>query len=210
VTDESQADPDAAGWEAYYRRHEGRAPQQLLVDVLDRFEAERTAPELLQAIDLGCGPGNETLAMLKAGWWVLAIDSHPSAISRVRSVAGAEHQPRLATRLASFEQIELPETDLIWAGYSLPFCKPGSFDRLWAEIASNLRPGGRFAGQLFGVRDSWASQPEMNFHTAEQVNQLFARGFVVEFVEEREEDGGSGAGPKHWHVFDIVARRPDS
>lgn len=160
-----------------------------------------------QAIDLGCGPGNETQAMLEAGWRVLAIDSHPNAIVRVQSVAGTEYRPQLEVRLASFEQIDLPEADLIWAGYSLPFCKPESFDRLWGKISGSLRPGGRFAGQLFGIHDSWASQPEMNFHSAKQVDQLLAEHFAIEHLEEREEDGGSGSGPKHWHVFDIVAKQ---
>lgn len=207
MSEETQFNPKATGWEDYYRRHEGRDPQQMLVDVLARFAVE-LAPEYRPfAADLGCGPGNETLAMLKSGWRVLAIDSHPSAIARVQEAAGAEHRPQLEVKLTSLEQVELPETDLIWAGYSLPFCKPESFDQLWTRITRSLRLGGRFAGQLFGVHDSWASQPDMNFHTAEQVDRHLASGFEVEFLEERQEDGGSGSGPKHWHVFDIVATR---
>lgn len=59
---------------------------------------------------------------------------------------------------------------------------------------------------LFGDRDTWAGEFEdMTFHTQEQAEDLVADHQVVDF-SVREEDGGSGRGPKHWHVFDIVAR----
>jgi hypothetical protein len=78
---------------------------------------------------------------------------------------------------------------------------------LWANISACICPEGRFAGQLFGIRDTWANDPEMTFHSAEQVAALLADGFEIEFLDEREEDGNSFSGPKHWHVFDIVARK---
>ncbi len=33
-------------------------------------------------------------------------------------------------------------------------------------------------------------------------------GLEIIELTEVEEDGGSFVGPTHWHVFDIVARRP--
>jgi len=109
--------------------------------------------------------------------------------------------------VAGFEDLHLSETDLVYAGYSLPFCKPAAFDGLWDKITSSIRPGGRFAGQLFGVRDSWADEPEMTFHSAEQAAALLAVEFDVESLEEIDEDGSAFSGPKHWHVFDIIARK---
>ncbi len=109
----------------------------------------------------------------------------------------------------SYEDLELPETDFVYAGYSLPFCKPEHFDRLWGNITARIRSGGRFAGQLFGIRDSWADNPEMTFHSAEQVNHLLAHGFETETLREVDEDGDAFTGPKHWHVFDIIVRKLD-
>ena len=68
---------------------------------------------------------------------------------------------------------------------------------------------GCFAGQFFGDRDGWATDPAMTFHSAEQVAQLF-EVFDIELFCEREFDdtGIAGVrGPKHWHACDVVARR---
>jgi tellurite methyltransferase len=200
---------EGRGWEAFYEWLEGREPRLLFVEALARFEARYGPTSQLHAIDLGCGDGIETLALLDAGWQVLAIDREPAAITQVQSKARAELQPQLETTIASFEDLELPETDFVYAGYSLPFCKPEYFDRLWANVTARIRPGGRFAGQLFGIRDSWAGNPDMTFHSAEQVNRLLAHGFETETLREVDEDGDAFSGPKHWHVFDIIARKLD-
>jgi SAM-dependent methyltransferase len=196
-------------WEGYYKWIEGREPRPLFLEVLARFDAKSDPSSPLHAIDLGCGDGTETLALLDAGWQVLAIDGEPAAITQVQSKVRTELQPQLEIRIASFEDLELPETDFVYAGYSLPFCKPEYLDHLWANITARIRPGGRFAGQLFGIRDSWADNPEMTFHSAEQVTSLLAPEFEVETLREVDEDGNAFSGPKHWHVFDIIARKLD-
>ena len=72
-----------------------------------------------------------------------------------------------------------------------------------------LRPGGRLAGQLFGNRDSWAVEPEMTFQTRAEALALLAP-LAVELFREREEDGHSLNGPKHWHIFDVIARKREA
>jgi tellurite methyltransferase len=200
---------DEPTWEGFYKWTEGREPRPLFLKALARFEAKSGPSSPLHAIDLGCGDGIETLALLKASWQVLAIDSEPAAIAQLQSKAHGEHQSQLETRTVSFEDLEFPETDFVYAGYSLPFCKPEYFDRLWANITASIHPGGRFAGQLFGIRDSWADNPKMTFHSAEQVNSLLVPGFEIETLREVDEDGEALSGPKHWHVFHIIARKLD-
>jgi hypothetical protein len=56
------------------------------------------------------------------------------------------------------------------------------------------------------MRDSWANEPDMMFHTEEQVRGMFER-FVIESFQEQDEDGTSSDGPKHWHVFTVIARK---
>src|SRR6266568_4185474 len=56
--------------------------------------------------------------------------------------------------------------------FSLPFCAPRQFPALWTRIIHGLLPGGIFAGQLFGIRDSWADDPDMSFHNREEVTAL--------------------------------------
>lgn len=121
----------------------------------------------------------------------------------------SEHHSRLTTRVAQFIEIDLPAADFVYAGLSLPFCDPGDFDVVWRRIESAIRPGGLFAGHLFGPNDSWYGTPDMTFHTRARVDEL-CDGFVDVIVTEQDEDGHSTAGPKHWNVFSVIARKPAS
>jgi tellurite methyltransferase len=70
-------------WDAYYAASAGREPRPLLLEALARFAAPGTAA------DLGYGGGTETLAMLRAGWRVTAVDADPAAGPRLAGqVAG--------------------------------------------------------------------------------------------------------------------------
>ena len=170
-----------------------------MLGALDRFR------EPGFGVDLGCGQGRDTFAMLERGWRVLAIDAEAGAIERLRGRAGDE--PRLETRVASFADAEWPPADLVNAGYALPFCPPAHFDALWERIVTSIRPGGRFSGQLFGDRDEWAGDPELTCQTREQALALLD-GFELERFEEEDADGKTALDePKHWHVFHVIARR---
>lgn len=193
-------------WETYYTNIKGRAPRDLLVDVVKRFgSAPSVHPH--HAIDLGCGDGTETAFLLANGWEVLAIDSEPEAFTHLKEKIPPDVHKRLQTQIAPFEEVMLSPADLIYAGFSIPFCHPHAFNALWHKIVDNLTLGGRFAGQLFGVRDTWATNANMTFFTVEQVQALLA-GFEVEYFQEEDEDGRSTIGPKHWHLFHVIARKP--
>ena len=186
-------------WSEYYEANEGRAPRDQLLQVLDRF------PEPGTAIDLGCGAGIDTLAMLEAGWTVLAIDAEPEAIERLRASAG--DRPTLSTRRSPMEDAELPPADLVWASYSLFFCDPARFPHVWGRIRAAIRPGGRFTGEILGDRDTWASITGHTAMTRADAEALFD-GWTVERFEEEENDGEACSGPKHWHLFHVIAQVP--
>ncbi len=183
-------------WSDYYAANEGRAPRDQLLEVLGRFA------EPGNAVDLGCGAGIDTLAMLDRGWRVLAVDAEAEAIDRVRHRAG--ERPGLETRIWPMEEVELPSADLVWASYSLFFCDPARFPDVWTRIRTAVRPGGRFAGELLGERDTWASRDDGTSMTRTQAEALF-EGWTVERFEEEENDGEACSGPKHWHLFHVIA-----
>jgi SAM-dependent methyltransferase len=159
------------------------------------------------ALDLGCGAGRDTRALLGLGWKVHAVDSEPEALARLAEHVPAAHRDRLTPMLGKFEELQLPVVDLINASFSLPFCPPARFASLWKSLFAALNPGGIFVGQLFGDRDSWAESPYMTFHTRAEVEALLDPWQLIG-LEECEEDGAPKVGPiKHWHVFHIVARR---
>jgi SAM-dependent methyltransferase len=198
----AQEGPD---WGAYYRHTLGRAPRPLFAKGIAAAAAAGISPG--NAIEIGFGDGTETLALLRAGWHVLAIDPTPEAAAVLRSKVPPVDSDRLTIRTAGAEADALPPFDLLYSGYSLSFLNPGGFDPFWAGMREALRPGGLLVLNLFGVRDTWADNPRMTFVTREDVDRLLA-GLDVLAIEEEDQDGDAFSGPKHWHVFDLIARRP--
>lgn len=207
------------GWTAYYDRNQGRACAPLLLQALQLAPAQGRR----QAIDLGCGGGEDSLALLCQGWHVHAVDSEPQALQRVRALAAAVDaaaqtvpaagsseegeglQARLSTATVRFEDLmALTAADLIYAGFALPFCHPARFAQFCSVVVDALRPGGVVAGQLFGVNDAWAAEPSMGFMARDQALALF-QGLRLHVFEETDAVGPSMGGPKHWHRFDCVA-----
>ena len=75
--DNASGAPRRENWGDYYRVTSGRPPRELLRQTLLRFPRSDGSPRL--AIDLGCGAGIETMALLEQGWHVLAIDQQQEA-----------------------------------------------------------------------------------------------------------------------------------
>ena len=159
------------------------------------------------AVDLGSGEGTDALALLDRGWSVLAIDSEPAGLASLRTRIPAASAGRIRIVCASFADAALPPAHLIHAGFSLPFCPRRHFPAVWAQIRRALVPGAIFAGQLFGTRDSWADDPGMTFHTRAEAISLLD-GLETLEMHETERDGEAYSGPKHWHIYDILARDP--
>jgi hypothetical protein len=150
--------------------------------------------------------GREPRPLLLAACEELGSGEGRMAID-TRIPASAGH--RIRTICASFTEVNLPDAYLIHAGFSLPFCPPQRFPAMWVHIRRALVPGGIFAGQLFGIRDSWAHNPKMTFHARREVEEL-ADGLQILRLCETDRDGPAFSGPKHWHTFDILVRKPTS
>ena len=206
VTDQTaQGGPD---WAAYYRKTIGREPRPLFERGMRALSATGMKPG--QAIEVGFGDGTETVALLRAGWSVLAIDVTPQAAEVLGRQVPDDAADRLVIRIASAEMVELPGFDLLYAAYALSFLEPAAFSSFWEQVRARLRPGGFLVVNIFGVRDTWAGRPEarsMTFLDAASVRGLLGDLQTVG-IDEEDQDGDSFSGPKHWHVFDIVARRP--
>ncbi len=145
--------------------------------------------------------------LIEQGWNVLAVDHEPEARRLVESKVPNEKRELLQIQIASFEEAEFVHADLVYAGLSLPFCPPQHFDVVWRSLTDSIRPGGRFAGHFFGDRDTWASKPEMTCLTRQAVESLFDR-FDLEYFDEIEDDRSTSLGePKHWHIFEVIARK---
>ncbi len=197
-------------WVAYFDRMEGKPPRDTLLAALDAFgSVDPDAPPL--ALDLGCGDGRDTSELLSRGWRVWAQDSHPEAIRRLQARPGVEQalgDGRLRIAQADFVDLQLPSTaQLVNASFSLPFCPPDEFAKLWASIDAAIPPGGRFSGQLFGDRDDWAPLEDRTHLTRPQALALFDQYVLERFIEEDRPSTQPGEAHKHWHLFHIIARK---
>ncbi|TFC46640.1 class I SAM-dependent methyltransferase [Cryobacterium sp. TMT1-21] len=189
-------------WTEYFDTQTGRPPRSVLLRTLGLRGDSGPGT----AVDLGCGEGTETRHLLAAGWRVHAFDADPGAEARVRGALDRPRAERLTFHSARFEDFPaLPAADLVYAGFSLPFCDPKAFPGLWTGIRGALNPGAWFAGEFFGPHDAWAGRADMNFHDREGVDALLAGLDLVDVIED-DRPGQSAFGPRHWHVFHVIAR----
>lgn len=201
-------------WVAYYDAVSDRPPRKTLLTALNNFDTDGSGVDfpkktLKKALDLGCGCGRDTVALLQRGWYVQAIDAEAEGLIRLLQRTDID-LTRLSIQVTPFEAFQFPENlDLINASFSLPFCHPQYFGQFWQKLLNSLRPGGRFCGHFFGNRDSWSTKSYLNCYTQQQIEE-FLQPLAIELFEEEEHLGKTPLGEeRYWHIFHIVARKPN-
>ena len=192
-------------WPGYFGAVLGLGARETLVAALNAFAREGFTGGF--AVDLAAGEGRDTLELLEQGWRVLATDGQPDAFSYLWPRVPEALNPHLTTIVANFAEVQIPHCDMVNVSYALPFCEPPHFPGLWSRIVAAIRPGGRFAGQFFGKRDSWASLQGRMHHSRDEVLKLFEACEIEMMNEEETDDPPDVRNPKHWHVFHVVARK---
>ena len=201
----SQDYSELEDWPGYFRSVEGKGPRETLVFALERFAQEGITEGL--AVDIAAGEGRDSVELLARGWRVVATDEHPDAAPLLLARVPELLKAKLTTLQVDFAEMAVPDCELVNASFALPFCCPEDLPALWEKIVRAIRPGGRFAGQFFGDRDSWASIPGRSHHSHEMVLQLL-EGFEIELMNvEEKDDAPEVRNPKHWHMFHVVAKR---
>ncbi len=201
----SDREPDGDNAWAEYYANSVTTPSSSLVLGLEHFLGEMRGS---LAVDCGCGAGRDAVHLLEAGFAVYAFDKIAEAIDRTQLATPLHLTDQLTTELRSFDDVRIPECDLVNASASLFFASPETFAPLWTQVCERLVEGGIFCGDFLGSNDDWITAGEnlTGLSEAELMNG-FSR-FDVLHLHERDEVGPQSAGDdKRWHLFTVVARK---
>lgn len=187
--------------EEFYKNTRNTLPHK---NVLEFIDSEKN---IGKAIDIGCGAGRDTVYLIKNGWHVIAIDKENTKQIMTNQL-NDEELNRLTFIQSEFENIKLEKNNLIIANYSIPFCNKNKFQEFWHKIIDSIEENGYFVGNFFGKNDEWNTQKSsMTFFSRKTVEELFNNFEILKF-EEEEKDAKTGLGiMKHWHTYNIIARK---
>jgi len=179
-------------------------PRPMVVKSLELFNG-RTGT----MIDLGAGAGADCAYCLAHNWEVIAVDINTSGIEAMLQTIGDKYADKITVIKKRFNNFIFPAVDLIAANYSLPFCDITHFPVVWENIKNSIKPGGRFAGTFFGLNDDFKKRAILL--SSDQIKTLF-EGFEFEYCSEDEQeseviDNVGNEVFRHWHTYQIVARK---
>ncbi len=191
-------------WNEYFEKIKNRPVRPLLLNALK--EVSNELPKT--AIDLGSGPGVDTLHLLNDGWTVTAVEKESEGIKILKSHLTPDQNSRLTVIEKEFEKLtDLPKASLVYAALSLPFCKSNAFPEFWKVIESSFEHECVFAANFFGPEDDWVKNGHCTGHSEAQIREML-KAFPVFKIAEDKGMGKTAVGPdKFWHVYHVIAKR---
>lgn len=188
----------------YFEIKKNNEPNKLLKEF---FLLNPDISENKNAIDLGCGSGRDTIALLKKGYNVLSIDKDSVESTITKNIPENEIK-RFKFIKGNFEELIFPSTDLFVSNFALSFCSFKNFDILWNKIVDSINIDGFIVGNIFGINDEWNdSKHNMTFLNRIQVLEKLSSFQIIKFFE-KEFDGITTLGKqKHWHIFYFIAKK---
>ena len=175
-------------------------PSRLLADFF-RLKLDKNLKEK-NAIDLGCGAGNDTLLLLEKGFNVTAIDSEP----QVKEILPqrAQKEQNLNVVIGDFSKVQLQKVDLINANFSLFFVKK-DFDLFIKNVLESINKNGYFVGNFLGNEDDWKNSKTTG--EKDELLNYFSKFKILYFSEEKYYKDSVARKNKFWHVYNIIAKK---
>jgi SAM-dependent methyltransferase len=192
-------------WQKYNEAHKNSPPRPRLLRTLDQF-----AQTSGQALDIGAGAGRDSLELLRRGWLVTAIESDRASSAALEEIA-KDYPGTLKVLAIEMEELssQFGKFNLINASFSLPFCAPSEFERMWSQLFEMLEPQGILSAEIFGERDDWnKAGTGLSFCTRQQAESLLSPYEVLHFEEVEEKKSAFSGAHKAWHYFSVIARKP--
>ena len=205
MTDAAPWDKTTEGWADFLNGTADRPPLPFFDQALDWVGGEGGNGRIV--VDLGCGGGAETRAFLDRGWRVFATDGSPSAERLIRERVDDTAAGRLEVTIGRFEEVELPQADLVYAQMSLPFAG-SDLEAATDNALQSVKEGGSFAGHFFGVNDDWIDGTNVAAVDRGWIDNRF-NGWAALEIDEVDSEGPYGleGATKHWHYYFVKARR---
>jgi tellurite methyltransferase len=199
VTENPAFKPTEENWRRFVEATSGQPPWPRLVaasHLLDRPG---------DALDVGAGAGRDSRYLLEHGWRVTAVDASEHSVAALQRLATVGD---LRVVRSAAQDFTPGKYDLVNAQYSLPFIPPTLFPATVKRLQDAVRPSGVMAATFFGPHDEWNTLgTDITFLTRAEVETLFD-GWDVKELDEVDEDGTTATGgSKHWHTFNLIARR---
>lgn len=192
-------------WAKYFLRNKGRDLRPLFQKAL-LFANDMILDKT--ALDIGSGIGIETLALLKMGYRVTAIDHEIASQGHIENELTSDERLNFQFILSDFANFSFDQQyHFVWAYLSLPFCKKESFRRVMFESINSVKKGGIFAGSFFGDQDDWSISNHVNGLFKKQLEDYFTNFEILELDEIFEKQNRAGSDEKFWHLVNIIARK---
>ncbi len=195
------------GWQARYEE----SPAEELPWFHDRLDEDfAEALDRLdlhggKALDLGCGPGTQAIALARMGFAVTACDVAQAAIDGAAARA-AEAGVTIDFWVGDATGMRFdPEFDLVVdRGVLHCFADPAQRDRYIAGIRSALKPGGVLLLKCFSHKEQRENGPPCRY-APEDLRRFFADGFRVARIGEAEFQGNHDEAPPK-ALFAVIHR----
>ncbi|GEM_PF-697788 len=162
------------------------------------------------ALDLGCGEGNDTLALAELGYSVDAVDVKTEAL------AAKLHENSGGWNITLYEQsvADFPfgsnRYDIIIASNVLSFLENKEYSiKIIHRMADSMAVGGYMYFTLFGPKDEWVKNSKMSFFTYEEANNLIDLLRLHCVYRSTEEGLGKmmNGNIKYWHIHRFLLEK---
>ncbi|WP_172840461.1 class I SAM-dependent methyltransferase [Virgibacillus phasianinus] len=178
------------------KKRDSNQQQQWKVKERDTFYAFLTKENRQSLLEIGAGPGKDSLFFNQQGLDTYSTDLSPEMVKLCL-------QKGLAAEVMTFENLAFPDNhfDAIWAMNCLLHVPKDEIRIAFTEIKRVLKPSGLFFMGVYGGQDSegiWEDdfyEPKrfFSFYGHESIKKLLAEFFTIEYfnVVSAEVIGGS-------------------